>query len=498
MSSASQVDKKVIESKQELVDWFAAGCTPAAQRLIGVEHEKPPFYLDNGQPVPYLGQNGRAGMEDFILKMADEKGWTPGQPEQGLLVDLHKNNTNWTFEPGLQMELGGAPLKNVHQSAKETDESIKEAVEVTKELGFGMLATGYHPTHLGKDMPFMPKTRYQGLFDWFADKKFPNAVDVASCTATVQVNMGYQSEEDMVKMVRVSLSLQPIAVALFANSPFSEGKLNGFQSYRSHKLYKNMGGRYGFMLPVAFEEGFGFEKFADYALHTMPMLGIYKGNVFMDAKGASFQDFMDGNLAICPGQKATQADWQNHLNTIWPEVRVRRFLEMRGTDNGPQEMIKALPAFWVGLLYDKQSLDAAYEMVKDWDNEDRDYLRIMTPEHGLQTPFHNGTTTVQEIAKNCLALSEAGLKRRAILNEKGQDESVYLEPLKEIASSGLNWAQRLTDRYTNVWKGDLSQFYKEMNYENDPSVLKVAAPAVTATAAQKRIILPGDKDFKIK
>jgi glutamate--cysteine ligase len=495
MSSASQVDKKVIESRQELVDWFAAGCTPSDKRLIGVEHEKPPFYLDNNEPVAFIGQNGRAGMEDFIGAMIADKGWTPGQPEQGVVVDLQKNSVNWTFEPGLQMETGGAPLKNVHQNAKETDEVIAEAVEVTKDLGFGMLAVGYHPTHAGKDMPFMPKTRYQGLFDWFEEKKFPNAIDVASCTATVQVNLGYQSEEDMVKMLRVSLSLQPIAVALFATSPFSDGKLNGYQSYRSHRLYNNMGGRYGFMLPVAFEDGFGFEKFTDYALKTMPMLGIYKGNVFMDAKGASFQDFIDGNLSICPGQKATQADWQNHLNTIWPEVRVRRFLEMRGTDVGPPEMIKALPAFWVGLLYDKTALDAAYDMVKDWSNEDRDYLRIMTPMHGLQTPFMNGTTTVQEIAKNCLALAEAGLRRRGIRNEHGQDESIYLEPLKEIAESGRNWAQRLTESYNGPWKGDIKHLFNEMNYARNPSVLTLPQPAA-APAAAKRIIMPGDPDFK--
>lgn len=390
MSSASQVDSKPIQNKRELVEWFEKGCTPADKLLIGVEHEKPPFYLDNNQPVSFMGadaskfakvdnpyaitsQSGqvdtsgmrllgdravshveaasapkRYGITDFISKMTAEKGWYPGQPENGLVVDMQKNNASWTFEPGLQMETGGAPLKNVHQNAKETDESIKEAVEVAKSLGFGILAQGFHPTHMSKDLPSMPKSRYQALAGWFKEKNFPNAQDVASCTSTVQVNMGYQSEEDMVKMLRVSLSLQPVAVALFANSPFAEGKPTGYQSYRSHKLYKNMGGRYGFMLPVAFEEGFGFEKFAEYAMSTMPMLGLYKGNVFMDAKGGKFEDFMEGKLSVCPGQKATISDWQNHLNTIWPEVRLRRFLEMRGTDNGPQEMIKALPAFWVG------------------------------------------------------------------------------------------------------------------------------------------------------
>jgi glutamate--cysteine ligase len=516
MSSASKVDQKVIESKQELVDWFSAGCTPPEKRLIGVEHEKPPFYLDNNAPVPFIGEKGRAGIEDFLAHMIDDKGWSPGNVENDIVVDIAKHNMNWTFEPGLQMETGGAPLKNVHQSAAETDDTIKEAVEVTKKLGFGMLATGYHPECAGKDMPFMPKTRYTALFDWFDAKKFTDAAEVAVCTATVQVNLGYTSEEDMVKMLRVSLSLQPIAVALFANSPFAGGKLNGYQSYRSHKLYNNMGGRYGFMLPVAFEDGFGFEKFADYALKTMPMLGIYKGSVFIDAKGAPFQSFMDGQLPICPGQKATLADWQNHLNTIWPEVRVRRFLEMRGTDVGPQEMIKALPAFWVGLLYDKQALNDAYEMVKDWSNEDRDYLRIMTPMHGLQTPFMNGTTTVQEIAKNCLALAEQGLKRRAVLDAQGRDESIYLEPLKEIATSGRNWAQRLVEQYNGPWKGDLKNLYTLMNYENEPSVLKLVQPVPTPTASPAanqagkpstnqagkpagtgRIIMPGDPDFKI-
>lgn len=490
MSGASQIDQKPIESKQQLVDWFQQGCTPADKRLIGVEHEKPPHYLDNHQPVPFVGANGRKGVSDFIAEMTAQHGWQPGTPENGVVIDMGKNNANWTFEPGLQMETGGAPLRNVHLIAQETDDVIAEAISVTNKLGFGILAQGYHPTHKGKDMPFMPKTRYQALISWMKASGFPSAIDVASCTSTVQVNLGYQSEEDMVKMVRVSLSLQPVAVALFANSAFSEGRPTGYQSYRSHRLYNNMGGRYGFMLPVAFEDGFGFERFVDYAKDTMPVLGIYKGNVFMDAKGGKFQDFMDGNLGIVPGQKATISDWQNHLNTIWPEVRVRRFLEMRGTDNGPQEMIKALPAFWAGLLYDKQALDAAYEMVKDWTDQDRVYLRIMTPQQGLQTTFMG--TTVQELAKNCLALAESGLKRRGVLNTAGQDESVYLEPLHEIAESGRNWAVRLTERFNTVWNGDINRLFEEMDYANNPSVLR----APQAVPAAKRVILPPGADFK--
>src|SRR5690606_16002674 len=196
MSSASQVDKKPIKNKRELVEWFESGCTPADKLLIGVEHEKPPFYLDNGKPVPFEGEAGRKGVSDFISKMTAENGWYPGTPENGKVVDMHKpSGVNWTFEPGLQMETGGAPLRNVHQNATETEESIAEAVKVSKELGIGILAQGFHPTHMSKDLPFMPKTRYEGLFNWFKEKQFPNAADVASCTSTVQVNMGYQSEE---------------------------------------------------------------------------------------------------------------------------------------------------------------------------------------------------------------------------------------------------------------------------------------------------------------
>lgn len=492
MSIPSQAEKKPIESKRELVEWFEKGSTPANRLLIGVEHEKPPFYLDTKEPVPFLGEGTRKGIKDFIDKMVAERGWNAGEPENGCIVDIWKNNRGWTFEPGLQMETGGAPLRNVHQNARETEDTIREALDVTTSLGYGLLAQGYHPLYRAKDLPFMPKTRYQALSEWFEHKMWPNAQDVASCTSTVQVNMGYQSEEDMVKMLRVSLSLQPVVVAMFANSPFSEGQLTGYQSFRSHKLYNNLGGRYGFMLPIAFEDDFGFEKFTDYALNTMPLLGIYKGNVFHDAKGATFGDFMEGNLSICPGQRATISDWQNHLNTIWPEVRLRRFLEMRGADNGPQEMIKALPAFWVGLLYDKTSLDAAYDMVRDWTDQDRDYLRVMTPQHGMQTKFLG--TTVQDIAQNCLAMASEGLRRRAVPDDNGNDERQYLQPLHEIASSGRNWAQRLERRFRKVWKGDIRQLFNEMSYAAEPTVLKPEPKPVrvrsrpakrTTTAARK-------------
>ncbi len=479
MSKESHFGNKEIESKADLVEWFRSCCTPADKLLVGVEHEKPPFYIDGHEPVPYISKDGKPGIRDFLKKMVDQQGWEPGY-EQGRLIEMQKDDVNWTLEPGGQMETGGAPLKNVHQTAQETDERIGEAVEIGKSLGIGLLAMGYHPTHNGDNIPTVPKSRYSAWRQFIEQQKIPHGMDGINCTSALQVNLGYQSEEDMVKMLRVALSLQPIAIALFANSPFSEGKPSGYQSYRSEVLHNYMDGRYGFMLPVAFEKDFGFEKFVDYAMN-MPMLGIYRNGTFVDVHGATFKDFMEGKLEEFPGRKATIADWENHLNTIWPEVRVRGYLEMRGADNGPAEMIKALPAFWVGLLYDKQALNSAYDMVCDWTNDDREYLRKQTPKSGLQTPFMG--TTVQEIAKNCVALSEAGLKRRAIKDENGNDESIYLAPLHEIADSGKNWAVRLLERFYGRWQGNIDKVFVEQDYGRQPSVIKPKTPVWSPVAS---------------
>lgn len=481
MSSADTSSSKIITGKDELVNWFAQAATPAAKRLIGVEHEKPPFYLDDQSPVPFFSErDDRGGVSDFIREMIVTRNWDPGAPENGHVVDIHKDNVNWTFEPGLQMETGGAPLRNVHQIARETDRVIAEALGVTERLGFGLLAMGYHPTHDGNSLPRMPKSRYNMIRQFSKANGYLTAPDMMSCTSTVQVNLGYTSEDNMVKMLRVSLALQPIAAALFATSPFANGRDSGYDSYRSEIIRNNLGGRYGFMLPIAFDAGFGYEMFVDYALGKMPLMGIYKGNTFLDARGGTFEQFIHGDLAISPGQKATLSDWQNHLNTIWSEVRLRRFLEMRGADNGPAEMIKALPALWVGLLYDQQALDDAYTMVRDWSNDDREYLRATTPKQGLQTAFMG--TTVQDIAKNMLVISQEGLRRRGVLDAKGNDESLYLEPLHEIAHSGLNVSQRLKQRLQGEWNGDIRKVFDAMSYANAPSVLQAAPSAQLASA----------------
>ena len=472
MSKASQAVSKIIESKADLIKLFESWCTPADKLVVGVEYERPPYYLQDNTPVPYEGRNGRAGLRQFFEALV-KRGWQP-VCEGESIVGLEKEGVNFSLEPGGQVETGGAPRQTVHEISDETDAVLAEAAEVGQELGIGFVALGYHPTHTGAEMPIMPHSRFEvwrNLFKTLSE----HGLDSTSCTSTVQVNLDFQSEADMIKMLRVALSLQPIAASLWANSPLSEGAPSGYQSYRSHLLHNELEGRYGFIPPFVFEKDFGFEKFVDYAM-SLPLLGVYTDGVFMDVKkkGMTFGDFMEKGL---DGRKATMADWKNHLNTIWPEVRLRNFMEMRGADNGSAEMIKALPAFWVGLLYDKEALNAAYEMVCDWTDEDREYLRTETPRTGLQTPFMGGT--VQDIAKNCLALSEAGLKRRNIKDANGNDESVYLAPMHEIADSGKNCAVRLLEKFYGKWKGDVDKVYEEMDYTKSPSVLKPPQPAVS-------------------
>jgi len=474
MSGPSQIAQEPIENKRQLVEWFLKGCTPVADLKIGMEHEKPPFYLADNTPTPFSGKNGRAGIEDFMDKMVADKGWQPGTREKGKLIDIAKDNAAWTLEPALQLETGGAPHKNVHDIALETARTIQEAAAVANELGFRMVATGFHPTHRADTLELMEKSRYAVYRDHIARHNIPNGLDIIACTSTVQANLGFSSEQDAVDKIRASLNAAPAVIAMFATSPFADGKPTGFDSYRSHILEKGWDGRYGFLLPVAFEEGFGFERYTDFVLEKMPMIGFYEGHTFKPAYLSKFADFMEAKLEITEGRTATLGDWSDLLNTVWPDTRPRKFLEMRSADVGPPEMVTALAAFWKGLLYDKTALADTLALTKDWTNGERDYLRMAAPQAGLQTPFRTGT--LQDVCKELLNIAEAGLKRQNVLDAKGRDESQYLEPLKEIVTSGLNWSQRLVQQFNGPWKGDISHLFNEMDYARNPSVLK-AAPA---------------------
>lgn len=477
MSTASNAHGETVSSIRDLADFYARGATAPKDQLIGAENEKPPFYIKDNAPGSYHGDKKHDGLKDVFKTLADKKGWQPVFEGQNI-TGLKRDGANWSFEPSLQTETSGAPFNNVHSIAQETDATIGEAVKVARSHGIRFVSIAYHPTHAPRDLPEVPRQRYEVMHAFCDRVGSPQGHGMMASTSTVQANLNYASEEDMVLKLRVSLALQPIVTALYANSPFKDGKPSGFESYRSHNNHNIMGGRYGFMFPEAFQPGFGYEKLAEYFAREVPMIGLYKGNVFLDAKGGSFADFMQGKLAVVPGQQATTTDFINHVKTIFPEVRPQPapgVLEMRGADTGPQEMIKALPALWAGILYDKKSLNDAWEMVKGWSDVDREYLRASVPRTGLQTPIHG--TTVQDIAKKMLALASEGLQRRNILNAKGADERIYLEPLHEIADSGRNWAQRLLERYDNVWKGDISRLLIEQDYANSPSVLKPYLPA---------------------
>lgn len=475
MSGPSTGAQQAIRSKDQLVNWFASACAKKEDLKIGMEHEKPPFYLADNAPATFLGQAGRAGVRDFFEGLARHHGWTPGTIEQGNVIDLAKGGANWTLEPALQVETGGAPYRSVHDIARETKDVIAEAVDVADRIGMRLVATGFHPTHRADTLEIMKKSRYDVYRDYVAREKFPSGLDLIACTSTVQANLGFTSEQDFVRKIRASLNAATSIIALYATSPFADGKPTGYDSYRSHMLRNGWGGRYGFMLPVAFEKDFGFERYTDFVLEKMPMIGFYEGHIFKPAYHADFKDFMAGNFAQAPGRIATLGDWSDLLNTVWPDTRPRKLLEMRSADVAPPEMIPALAAFWKGLLYDDVALDAALDFTSDWTNAERDQLRDDVPRTGLQTKFRNGT--VQDIARQFIAIAADGLQRQANVNGQGQDERMYLAPLQEIADSGLNWSRRLTARFNTAWKGDISHLFKEMDYAAAPSVLG-PAPAI--------------------
>ncbi|MCL9983767.1 MAG: glutamate--cysteine ligase, partial [Erythrobacter sp.] len=283
-------------------------------------------------------------------------------------------------------------------------------------------------------------------------------LDMMLRTCTIQVNLDYQSEADMVKKFRVGLALQPLATALFANSPFTEGKPNGFLSYRSHIWSDTDPARTG-MLPFVFEDGFGYERWARYML-DVPMYFVFRDGKYIDAAGLSFRDFLDGKLSVLPGERPTQSDWWDHLSTAFPEVRLKSFLEMRGADGGPWSRICALPAFWVGLLYDQGALDAAWDLVKGWTMEEREALRNAAPRLALDSPVPGGGT-LRDIGREALAIAHKGLAARARLNAAGDNETGYLETLDEIVASGKVPAQRLLDAYNGEWNGDITRVYEQ-------------------------------------
>ncbi|MGL4325080.1 MAG: glutamate--cysteine ligase [Beijerinckiaceae bacterium] len=452
-----QSDATPIESRDELVAWFAAGEKPRAQFRLGTEHEKVPFYQAGNTPVPYEGAQGIRALLDGLQART---GWEP-IIEDDHPIGLFNDQVGGaiSLEPGGQFELSGAPLTSVHETSAELQQHLADTKAVGDTLGLSFLTLGMSPLWTRAQTPVMPKKRY-GIMTRYMPKVGTLGLDMMYRTSTVQVNLDFASEADMVKKLRVSVALQPIATALFANSPFTDGKLNGFQSMRS-EIWRDTDNNRAGMLPFIFEEGMGFERYVDYAL-DVPMYFVKRGDVYHDVSGASFRDLLKGTLPLLPGGRATVSDWANHVSTIFPEVRLKRYLEMRGSDVGPPEMICAQSAFWTGLLYDESALESAWSLARRWTAAERQKLRDDVPRFALDATIQN--RTVQDIARDLLIMARAGLKNRALQDEQARDETHFLDPLDAIAASGQTQAARWIARFHGDWKGSVLPVFQEARF----------------------------------
>ena len=444
----------VISSRDELVAYLESGAKPARQWRIGTEHEKFGFYRRGHGPVPYDGANGIRA----LLETMKERFCWEAVTESGNIIALRRKDCPKggavSLEPGGQLELSGAPLETLHETYEELRRHLVEVAEVGGELGIGFLGIGFSPKWTLAETPVMPKERYR-IMARYMPTRGRRGLDMMFRTATVQVNMDFSDERDMVAKFRVGLALQPVATALFANSPFTDGKPNGFQSYRAEIWRDTDPDRTG-LLPFAFEPGMGFERYVDYAL-GVPMYFVYRDGRYIDVSGASFRDFLAGKLAALPGVRPNLEDWADHLTTLFPDVRLKHFLEMRGADAGGLAQIWALPGLWTGLLYDKQALDSALALTADWTMAELKGLRDTVPRLGLKTPFRG--RSLRETAGEVVALALGGLERRARLDGSGEDERKALAPLVAITEEGLSPADRLLALYEGPWQGDIERIF---------------------------------------
>jgi glutamate--cysteine ligase len=445
----------IVESREDLLATFARGEKPPERWTIGTEHEKFVFRCADHRAPSY---DEPGGIRDLLMALT-AYGWTP-VVEGGNVIALTGPDGAISLEPAGQLELSGAQREHLHQTCAEAGRHLKQAKAVGEKLGLCFLGLGMWPDKTRAELPVMPKGRYRIMLDYMP-KVGSLGLDMMLRTCTIQVNLDYATEADMVRKFRVALALQPLATALFANSPFTEGRPNDFLSFRSHIWSDTDPDRTG-MLPFVFEDGFGYERYLDYAL-DVPMYFLFRDGRYIDVAGQSFRDFLDGRLPGLPGEKPRVSDFTDHLSTIFPEVRLKSFLEMRGADGGPWSRICALPALWVGLLYDDGALAAAWDEVSDWRLDARQRLRDAVPAKGLNAITPDGET-LRALGKRILAIAEAGLNARARLNASGDNESGFLDPLHEVIASGRTPAERLLARYHGDWKGDISRIYGEETY----------------------------------
>jgi glutamate--cysteine ligase len=455
MSAPAKSVTTPISSKAQLIADLESGCKPPEDWRIGTEHEKFVFDLKTLRPLPYFGKPGIGALLEGLTRYD----WEPVREGDNIIALKRGDGSSVSLEPGGQFELSGAPLQSLHQTCAEVGEHLTQVKTVCGEMGAGVMGGGFNPKWRREDVDWMPKGRYKIMREYMP-KKGSLGLDMMLRTCTVQVNLDYRSEADMVKKMRTAVALQPVATALFADSPFKEGKPNGFLSYRSHIWTDTDPDRCG-MLPFIFEDGFGFERWVDYIL-DVPMYFIYRDGKYNDVSGLSFRDYMAGKLPGYEGQIATMGDWTDHMTTAFPEVRLKKYLEMRGADAGPWRNLCALPALWVGLLYDDSALDAAWDLCKSWTAAEREQLRDDVPKLGLKTPFRNGT--LQDVAIEVIRIARGGLKARGRLNGCGDDESGFIDVIDEIAESGVTIAEQELALFNGEWGGDIDRLYAARAY----------------------------------
>jgi glutamate--cysteine ligase len=444
----------LIESRDDLVRHLSKGMKPKSAWRIGTEHEKFVYCPQTLKPLAYEGQPGIRQ----LLEGMGRFGWQPVKEGENI-IGGSLNGASLSLEPGGQFELSGAPLKSIHETCAEVNTHLAQTREVANEIGAGVLGLGFAPSWTLDEVPVMPKGRY-GIMRKYMPKVGGYGLDMMFRTCTVQVNLDFADEADMVKKFRVGLALQPITTALLANSPFREGRSSGFLSYRA-QVWTDVDLARSGMLPFVFEDGMSFERYVDYAL-DVPMYFVYRDGKYHDVAGKSFRDFLARKIPEVAQFEPSMSDWADHLTTIFPEVRLKQFLEMRGADGGQWRRICGMPALWVGLVYDSVALDAAWDMVKDWTTEERQALRDVVAKQGFRAPFRN--TTVLELARRMLEISGEGLRRRASLDSAGMSEDGFINPLRELVARGQTRAEELLHAFQNEWKGDMSKLFSEYNF----------------------------------
>ena len=455
--SIPQTGGGLIEDHSQLAEMLSDGCKPKESWRIGTEHEKFGYCQDSLLPLPYEGDRS---IKAVLTGLQNRYNWAPVE-EAGNIIGLTKDGANVSLEPGGQLELSGAPLETIHQTCDEVNVHLEEVKSVADEIGVKFIGLGAAPEWSHEQMPLMPKGRYK-LMNAYMEKVGTHGTQMMRRTCTVQVNLDFGSEADMVQKLRVALALQPVATALFANSPFFEGKPNGHKSWRA-RIWRDLDDSRTGMLPWVFEYGMGFERWVDWVL-DVPMYFVYRDGKYIDALGMSFRDFLKGELPALPGEKPLLSDWADHLTTVFPEARIKQFIEMRGADGGPWRRLCALPAFWVGMMYDQTALDAAWDLCKDWTAEQREALRVAASVDGLQAKVDG--INMHDVAREVVAISHAGLKARAKPGAGGMvaDETHFLNALHETIETGKTPADELMDHYNGDWNGDLKKVYSGFSY----------------------------------